>query len=170
VASIGRARSTVLLVVGILALVMGLGSMIGGIAGAIYTYDQAVAENITTPDDASIPEAAVRGPFTMLSQADIILEHQLESTEGLRYAEMPRQVEQLDDTGNVVIGEDGNPVMVANAARATWVTATALRTALQLGVLAYALAAFAFVTGLTLAGCGVVFLALRKPDEVVEAT
>lgn len=166
VSGVSRRRYVTLTVVGIVALLVGLGSIIGGIVGATYTYNQAVAENITTPDDASIPETAVRGPFTMKAQSDIIVHHQLDRTDGLRYAEMPRQVAQLDEAGNPVLDENGEQVMVPNAARSSWITATTLTTALGLGVMAYAVSAFAVVVGITLAGCGVVFLALRTPGRV----
>jgi hypothetical protein len=162
-----RRRNTLLLVTAILALVIGVGSIAGGVFGAVLTYNQAVAENVTTPEDASIPVAAVRGPFTMLSQADIIEFHQLERTGGLRYAEMPRQIAQIDEAGSPVLDEAGEPVMVPNDARASWVTATTLTSALYTGVLAYGLSAFAIVVGLALAACGVVFLALRTPKEAL---
>ena len=56
----------------------------------VYTWNQAAAENITTPDDAIFPEVPVRGPLSMYAQSDIITHHQLDSTGGLRYAAMPR--------------------------------------------------------------------------------
>lgn len=158
----GVARRRLLAIVGILALVVGIGSFAGGVFGAVYTWNQAAAENITTPDDAFFPEVPVRGPFSMWAQADIIEHHQLDATEGLRYSEMPRQVASVDEAGNPVIGEDGEPVMVANAARASWINATSLMTALNLGVLAYALSAFALVVGITMIASGVTFLSLRK--------
>jgi hypothetical protein len=151
--------------VGVLALVIGLGSVAGGIAGAVFTWNTAAGENITTPDDASIPETPVRGVFTMYSQADIITHHQMERTEGLRYAEMPREVPMVDETGAPVLDENGDQVMGPNEARMSWITATTLTTALNLGIMAYMLSAFAIVVGLALAGCGVVFLALRQPAE-----
>ncbi len=155
-------RRRLLAVVGTLALVVGLGSIAGGVVGAVYTWNQAEAQNIVTPDDASIPETAVRGPFTMFSQMDIITHHQLDNTGGLYYAEMPRQIPEVDEAGNPVIGEDGEPVMVPNAARTSWITATTLTTALSVGILAYALAAFAVVVGITLVVSGFTFLSLRK--------
>ena len=158
----GVARRRLLAVVGILSLVVGIGSLAGGITGAVYTWNQAAAENITTPDDASIPEVPVRGPLSMYAQSAIITTHQLEITGGLRYAEMPRQVPQLDDAGNSVLDEAGEPVMIPNAARASWINAIALTTALNLGVMAYALAAFAVVVGITLTLSGFTFLSLRK--------
>ncbi|HUO45325.1 MAG TPA: hypothetical protein VM470_00670 [Acidimicrobiia bacterium] len=157
-----RFRRRLLAFVGVLSLVVGLGSFAGGAVGAVYTWNQATAQNIVTPDDAAIPETPVRGPFTMWAQSDIITHHQLDATEGLYYSEMSRQVPQVDEAGNPVIGEDGEPVMVPNAARASWINATALTTALSVGILAYALAAFAMVVGATLVASGVTFLSLRK--------
>ena len=162
-----RVHNRLLTIMAVVMLVLGIGSVLGGAGGAIYTYNQAVAQNVTTPDDAVITEAPVRGPFTMWAQADIINTHQLESTEGLYYAEMPRQIPQLDEAGNPVLDETGAQVMVSNPARATWITATALISALNLGILAYALATFAVVVGLAMIGSGVTFLALRTPQAKV---
>ena len=158
----GVARRRLLAIVGILSLVVGIGSLAGGIFGAVYTWNQAVAEQITTPDDAIFPEVPVRGPLSMYAQSAIITHHQLDSTGGLRYAEMPRQVPQLDDAGAPVLDEAGEQVMIPNAARASWINATALTTALNLGLLAYALAALAMVVGITLTLSGFTFLSLRK--------
>jgi len=149
-------------VVALVAIVVGLGSVLGGLGGMIYTYQNAAVENISTPDDARIAGAPVRGPLTMWAQADIITTHQLNRTEGLRYAEMPQRVPQLDEAGEPVIGEDGQPVLVANAARASWINATALTTVLSLGIMAYALSLFAIVMGVSVAGLGWVVLKLSR--------
>jgi hypothetical protein len=154
--------SKLISVVALMAIVVGIGSMLGGIAGATYTYQQAAVENITTPDDARIAGAPVRGPLTMWAQSDIITHHQLERTDGLRYAEMDRTVPQVDENGEVVLGEDGEPVMVPNQERLSWIDATSLTTVLSVGIMAYALAAFAFVVGATLLGLGLVLLRLRR--------
>ena len=95
---------------GIIALVVGFGAIAGGIFGAWYTWDQAVAQDVTTPDDAAIPEATVRGPFTMWAQSDIITHHQLDSTEGLYYSQMDREVPAVDENGEAVLDENGEPV------------------------------------------------------------
>lgn len=155
-------KSLTLLVAGILALAVGFGAMAGGVFGAWYTWDQAVAQDVVTPDDAAIPETPVRGPFTMWAQADIITHHQLDGTDGLYYAQMDRMVPDVDENGEAVLDENGEAVMVPNEARASWLNATTLTTALSLGIVSYALAAFAFVTGLTLAAVGFVFLRIRK--------
>lgn len=155
-------RSLLLLVAGIVALTVGFGSVAGGIFGAWYTWDQAATQHIVTPEDAAIPNADVRGPFTMWAQADIINHHQLDRTGGLYYAEMPRQVPQVDDAGNPVLDANGDQVMVANAARASWLDATTLTTALSLGIISYAVSAMAIVVGATLALVGFVFLRIRR--------
>jgi hypothetical protein len=155
-------KSILLLTAGVLALVVGFGSFAGGIFGAWYTWDQAVAQDVTTPDDAAIPETSVRGPFSMWAQSDIITHHQLDSTEGLYYSQMPRMIPQVDENGEAVLDENDEQVMVPNEARASWINATALTTALGLGIIAYALSAFAIVVGLTLIVTGYVFLQIRK--------
>ena len=160
-------KSAILLTAGILAMVVGFGAMAGGAFGAWYTWDQAVAQDVVTPDDAVIPETPVRGPLTMWAQSDIITQHQLEATDGLYYSQMDRVVPQVDDNGNVVLDENGEAVMVPNQARASWINATALTTVLNLGIMAYALAAFAFVVGLTLAFTGYVFLHIRRSAVIL---
>jgi hypothetical protein len=150
-------KSIVLLIAAVLSLAVGFGSFVGGIFGAWYTYDHAVAQDVTTPEDAAIPNTPVRGPFTMWAQSDIITQHQLENTEGLYYAQMPREVPAVDESGAAVLDENGEQVMVPNEARASWINATALTTALGLGIVA-----FAVVIGLTLMFTGFVFLHIRK--------
>jgi hypothetical protein len=151
-------------VVAITAIVIGLGSVAGGIAGAVYTYDQAATQQILTPDDAALPGVPVRGPISMWAQQDIITQHQLEGTGGLYYAEMPREVPVVDEAGEPVLDEAGEPVMGPNQARASWITATTLTTTLQLGIMAYALAAFAVVVGLVLALTGAALYRLRDAE------
>ena len=102
-----------------------------------------------------IAEAPVRSPLPMWGQSDILTKHQLDRTEGLRYAEMPRLIEQVDpETGEVVIGEDGEPVMDSSDVRLSWIDATALTTVLGLAILSYAFSTFARVVGLALRGLG----------------
>jgi hypothetical protein len=135
---------------------------LGGFLGAIYTWDQAADQNITTPDDAYFSEVPVRGPMSMWAQSEIITHHQLGNTDGLYYAEMDRQVPLLDEAGQPVLDEAGEAVMVPNDARASWLTATTLTSALGLGVLAYAVSAFAMVMGLTMLALGFVVFRLRE--------
>jgi len=155
-------KSFVLLLAGILAMTIGFGAMAGGLFGTWYTWDQAVAQDVVTPDDAAIPETPVRGPFTMWAQADIITHHQLDGTDGLYYSQMDREVPAVGENGEPILDENGEAVMVPNEARASWLNATTLTTALSLGILSYALAAFGFLTGLTLVVVGFVFLHIRR--------
>lgn len=155
-------KSSLMFVAGILAMTVGFGAMAGGVFGAWYTWDQAAAQSVVTPDDAVIPETPVRGPFTMWAQANIINHHQLERTEGLYYAQMDRTVPAVDENGEAILDDSGEAVMVPNETRASWLDATTLITALSLGVVSYALAAFSFVTGLTLVAVGLVFLHIRN--------
>ena len=124
----------------ILAIVIGIGSIVGGAIGASYTYNTAAAEHIVTPDDAAIPEADMASPQTMKAQSDVILKHTLHNTDDVRFSEMDRE-----DPG-----------------RALWMTSTTLRTALNLGLLAYGLSAFAVVTGLFQVLMGTALLTSRK--------
>nr|PZN31579.1 MAG: hypothetical protein DIU67_09490 [Actinomycetota bacterium] len=146
----------------IVAFAVGIGSIIGGVFGAWYTWDQAARQNITTPEDAPIPNTPVRGPLSMWAQSDIITHHQLDRTGGLYYSEMPRLVPQLDENGQPVLDENGEQVMVPNEARASWLDATTLTTALNLGIISYALSAFAMAVGVTLTLVGYVFLRIRR--------
>jgi hypothetical protein len=146
----------------LLAILAGIVMIAGGAWGIYFTYRNVVREKIVTPDDASIPGIAVRGPFTLKAQADVIRKHTLRSTGGLTYAEMPRLIPQLDTAGNPVLGPDGNPVMVANAARDLWITSTTLTTALNLGLITYAYAALVFFLGLISLWTGFTFLAISR--------
>jgi hypothetical protein len=94
-------------------------------------------------------------------------DHALESAGGLTYAQMGRFVSASDpddpagtsDEEAALKDEQGNPV--SNAARNTWVTETALSTALNMSYMAEQLALFGIVVGvaLLLAGIGFVILA-----------
>lgn len=142
--------------------ILGVLLVCGGLWGAIFISQQVAKENITTPDDASIPGILVQGPFTLKAQADIIRKHTLSMTGGKTFAEMPRQITKLDSNGSAVVGEDGKPVMVANTTRDIWITATTLTTALNLGIISYAFSGLALVLGLLFVLIGIAFYALAK--------
>jgi len=154
-------------VVALIAIVVGLGSILGGLGGMVYTWNNAAQEKIVTPADARFAESAVRGPLTMWAQADIITKHQLDRTEGLRYAEMPRLIPSLDENGNPILDEAGEPVLVNNQARLSWIDATSLTTVLNLGLMAYMLSLFAIVMGASVAGLGWVVLKLSRSPALV---
>src|SRR3989344_1848372 len=146
-----------IIVSSVLAIVAGIVMVSGGAWGIVFTYKNVAREQITTPDDASIPNVPVRGPLTLKSQADIIREHTLSSTEGKTFSQMPRQIQKTDELGNLVVDANGQPVMVPNEARDIWVTATALNTALNLGIVTYAFSALVMLIGLVSIWTGIVF-------------
>jgi len=152
----------ILKVSSVLAIVAGIIMIGGGIWGISFTYKNIAQEKITTPEDATIPGVVVRGPLTLNAQADIIRFHTLKTTGGKTYAEMPRQIAKLDSEGNPVLDTEGKPVLVANTARDLWVTATALTTALHLGILTYVFSALVLLFGLISLWTGVVFCILSK--------
>ena len=117
-----------------------------------------------TPADAAIPEKPVSGPLTLKVQADIIREHTLKMTNGQTFAEMPRQVSKLNEDGKPILDAGGNPVMVANAARDIWITATTLITALNLGILTYAFSGLIILFGFISIWTGIVFYVLSKHE------
>lgn len=147
---------------GLFAIVAGVILVLGGLWGISFTYENIVREKIVTPEDASIPNAPVKDPLTLKAQADIIREHALKITEGKTYSEMPRLIESVDDSGEPVLDDEGKPVMIPNEARNTWITVTALTTALNLGILTYAFSAFTLLMGLISVWTGVVFIILSS--------
>lgn len=149
-----------------LAIITGLVLVGSGIWGLAFTYTNVARENITTPDDASIPSVPVRGPFTLKAQADIIRVHTLRMTEGKTFAEMPRQIPKLDVDGKSILGEDGKPAMTANTARDIWITATTLMTALNLAILSYAISSFILLFGLMSIWTGIIFCILNRQDAI----
>lgn len=153
--------------VAVFAMVVGAVSVLGGLGGAVYTYQQAAAQDVTTPGDAVFAEVPVRGPLSMWAQSEIITEHQLESTGGLYFAQMPREVPVVDEAGEPVLDEAGEPVMGPNEARGSWIGATTLTTSLGLGILAYALSAFAVAAGLVMLALGFAVLKLEKAQVAV---
>jgi len=150
---------------GVFAMLVGVILVAGGIWAICFTYKNVTRENITTGADASIPNAKVAGPLTLKSQADIIREHTLKITGGKTYAEMPRQIPKLDESGKEVIGADGKVVLVDNLARNIWITATSLTTALNLAIISYAFSIFVILFGLVSIWTGYIFSLLSKRED-----
>lgn len=145
-----------------LAIFAGIVLLIGGIWGIYFTFKNVAKENITTPSDASIPETKVRGPFTLLSQAEVIREHTLKITGNKTYAEMPRTINKTDGEGKEILGKEGKPIQIPNDARNIWITATTLITALHLGVLTYVFSSLIILFGFISIWTGIIFLKMAK--------
>lgn len=100
--------------------------------------------------------------------------HALEGSGGLTYAQMgryalksnPSDPKGTDDTTLAQLGSDGKPV--TNGPRQTWVTETALSTALNVSYMAEQLGLFTIIIGvaLVLSGVGFIILALGVIDRV----
>jgi hypothetical protein len=110
--------------------------------------DELIAQRITTPEDASIPNARVDDPATAKAMADIIDEHALKATGGKTYSELDRE----------------DPV------RATAFQASALRTSLYTSVMAFnvgdlviGLGALIAVLGIAIGGVGIALEGLVVP-------
>ena len=162
------------IVVGIAFAIAGLVTAGSGIYIRTFVGQQLAAQNITTPDDASIPNAPVNNMATALSMADIIQEHAGARSNGLSYAELGRfAVESGDPAGTNNSDEalkdaNGNPV--PNGARDTQLTAAGLVTSLSLSAMAIGVSygaialGLAFtLLGLVVAGLGYALLGLITP-------
>lgn len=146
----------------VFAIIVGVFLVVGGIWGICFTYQNVSRENITTPEDASIPSAKVRGPLTLKSQSDIIRYHTLKMTNGKTYSEMPRQIQKLDESGKPILDPEGKEIMMPNEARNIWITATALTTALHLGIVTYVFSGLVLLLGLISVWTGIVFCLLSR--------
>jgi hypothetical protein len=172
---------------GVILIIFGIATIAIGIAGKSTVEDELSQEKIVGSPDMS-PEGIAPGieeanltvdapdcdvaeePITTGSEARCFAQymriHALESSAGLTYAEMGRFVSASDptdpagtnDEAAAAKDEDGRPV--SNAARNTWVTETALATALNMSYMATGVAIFAMVVGIALILAGVGFLLL----------
>ena len=163
-----------LIILGVVFLGAGVYTVGRGFDAKDQVKGELVAQNIVTPEDASIPGVQVNSVATAKSMADIINHHQLESTEGLTYSEMGRfMVEGGDPAGTnvedeAVKGPDGKPL--ANPLRNVAFQASTLRTSLYSSVMAFEVAnlvtglgALIIVLGLSVGGVGVALAGLAIP-------
>ncbi len=154
----------VVMVVGIAFIIAGLVAAGAGIYIQSFVVQQLAVQNITTPGDASIPNAPVNDIPTALSMADIIQHHAAAGSNGLTYAQMGRfAVPSGDPAGTnsadeALLDTAGNPV--ANQARNTQLTAAGLVTSLSLSAMAIGLAYGAIALGLGFALLGAVITGL----------
>jgi hypothetical protein len=78
----------------ITSVALGIVLILGGIATWIAVSTMLGQENITVSEDANcLAGDEVNGPLSAFCQAQIINQHALDSTDGLTYAELPRDSE-----------------------------------------------------------------------------
>lgn len=152
----------ILKIASILAIIAGIVLIVGGVWGVKFTYKNVAQEKIMTTPDSSLPNRLVSGPMTLKAQADVIREHTLKTTGGKTYAEMPREIQKVDEKGKALFNSKGEPLMAQNTARDLWITATTLTTALNLGIITYAFSGLIILFGLVSIVTGYVFSALSK--------
>ena len=174
----GLFAAAVLIVFGIAAIYMGLD-------GRSTVRDSLKQEQIVfgSADDPAIAKHASQWADQQVTTgtqarafAEVIREHALEGSGGLTYAQLGRYVSAADpdnpagtsDETAALMDEKGVPV--ANSARNTWITATALSTALNMSYMAEQMALFGIVVGiaLLLTGLGLGILTLGGALRHVE--
>jgi hypothetical protein len=134
----------------------GAAMIIIGYNGINEVHDTLRQENITTAADSSDPGKPVVDGATARVQADIMREHTLKQTNGLTYSQMgsyqlasnPTDPKGTSDKNLAAKDAAGNPI--ANGPRNTWVTETALTTALNTAYFAENVGNFAVVVGIAL--------------------
>lgn len=144
----------------------GIASIVIGYQGRAEVHDTLAQENIVTPADASEPGIKVVDGASARVQADIMRHHALTSSGGLTYAQMgsylaaadPKSPAGTSDKNLALKDASGNPV--ANSFRNTWVTETALTTAMNTAYFAENVGLFAMVMGTALVLTGVGFTVL----------
>ena len=178
------------IIAGVVLIAFGVAAISMGIDGRTTVRDSLKQEQIVfgAADDPAVAKFAsqwAEKPLQSGAQArafaQIMHEHALESSDGLPYAEMGRFVSAADpqspagtsDETAALKDEKGNPV--SNTARNTWVTATALSTALNVSYMAEQMALFGIVVGiaLLLSGFGFIILtvgALHRRRELAPAS
>jgi hypothetical protein len=176
------------IVAGVILIAFGIGAIAMSVSAHSTVTDQLTAQKIVgTPDmnptdiKAAMKEAGLTNvsapscnvanePITTGTEArcfaDYMRIHALEASGGLVYAEMGRYVAKADPTSvkgtsdPTAALQDKNGQPVANGARETWVTETALTTALNMSYMAQQLSLFGLVVGVALLLSGVGFIIL----------
>jgi hypothetical protein len=190
----GFVSGAVLIVFGVIAIVLGVNGyqtvqdelkkeyIVGG---SDMTPDEikAGAEEAGLPESIKLPTCdVVDEEIDTGSEARCFAQymriHALEGTGGLSYAQMgrfqsaanPDDPAGTSDEEAAAKDEDGQPI--SNGARNTWITETALATALNVSYMAQQISVFGIVVGvaLLLTGVGLVILAFAVFGRGREAT
>jgi hypothetical protein len=156
-------------IAGAVLVAFGIAAITMGVNGRTEVRDMLSAQQITaTPDAAEITSGKLQPGQTINTGAEakqfasVMEHHALESTKGLRYAEMGRFLTpsggQTSDEALAAKDPTGQPV--ENGLRNLWVTETALTTALNTSYMAEQLALFGIVVGFALLLTGIGFFVL----------
>ena len=178
------------IIAGLVLVVFGAAAISMGLDGRTTVRDSLKQEQIVfgAADDPAVAKFASQWADKPLQNgtqarafAQIMHEHALEASDGLPYSQMGRFVSAKDpespagtsDEAVALKDEKGNPV--SNSARNTWVTETALSTALNVSYMAEQMALFGIVVGiaLLLSGFGFIILpvgALHRRRELEPVT
>ena len=156
-------------------IAFGIAALYMGMDGRATVRDSIKQEQIVfgAADDPAIAKYASQWADEQVTTgtqarafAQVIHEHALEGSGGLTYAQMGRFVSADDpespagtsDEAAALKDDQGNPV--SNSARDTWITATALSTALNMSYMAEQMALFGIVVGVALLLSGIGFMVL----------
>lgn len=164
---------------GVVLIGFGVASIVLGANGVNTVRDNLARENIEGTGEESlngsvVPEGELVNTGSEARDfADLMRKHALEGAGGKTYAELGRFItpegEDTSDIEAAAKNPDGSPV--ANPARDTWITQTALATALNVAYFGEQVSLFGIMVGvaLLLAGIGFIVLALaalsRRPAE-----
>jgi hypothetical protein len=162
-----------LVVIGVAFLVGGIYTVTRGLDARSQVREELLAQNIVTPEDASIPNVQVTDAATAQAMADIIDVHSREATGDRSYAEIGRFLTpeggDTNDETAALTDSEGNPI--ANPVRNVAFTASALRTSLYASILAFSVADLVMglgvaivVLGFAVGGVGVALAALAIPS------
>jgi hypothetical protein len=160
------------IIAGVILIAFGAVSIWMGATGVGTVRDNLAREQIegtgeTSLDGYTVVEGELVNTGTEARAfADLMRTHALEASNGLVYAEMGRYQSAADpqnaagtsDPEAAVLDQEGNPV--PNPARDTWVTQTALATALNQAYFGERVAFFGVVVGVALLLAGIGFMVL----------
>jgi hypothetical protein len=154
------------IVLGVAFIAGGLYMVSEGRTAKDEVRDAIVRENITTSEDASIPNVQVNSAATAKAQAEAIEAHTLKTTGGETYATVDRYIaaDGVGTTSNkeeALLGPDGNPV--ANPARNTAFQGAALRTSLNLAVMGFKVSDLVIGMGFLMVAIGGTFVLFLAP-------
>jgi hypothetical protein len=157
-----RAFAIALVLVGVGFVVGGAYTLVQGVSARGEVRDQLLAQRITTPEDAAIPNERVDDAATAHAMANIIGVHAAEATGGKTYAEMGRFLTpdggDTSDEAAALKDENGNPV--ANPLRNVAFQAATLQSTLHTSHLAFKVSDLVIGLGLMIVVLGFVISGL----------